>query len=275
MLALLQLVLAVAALWFAVWQISGYTRSLDLHLISEQWPLLVVVGVLYSGFYIALAVHWQFITRLLEPNVSKYQWLALFAAQPYKYLPSSFFTFTFRAKYAKQLGLGFKKSSVAQLIENFSMLASAAILAVCSWFILDENWLLAGAAFIGGIGTFILTFDVAVKIKIKIHISVRARLIMLGVSSVAWLIAGAAFFFAALILGDALQPINAIGSNAAAVGGGILAVFAPGGIGVREFIYGLFGVSAVVIIAWRLITAVVDLVVGPVAWLAIRFVQNK
>lgn len=274
-LAVLQVLFAVAALVFASWQISQYTSSLEIHLIAVHWPILTLAGVVYVGFYVLLAVHWQFICRQFEPGVSSKQWLAFFAAQPYKYLPSSIFTFTFRAKYAKELGLSFKKSSAAQLVENFSMLTSAAIIALCCWLILYSHWTIAVLFLALGVATFIGCFELIRKTKIKINISIISRITMLSLSALAWILGGLGFLLTANVLGDSIGILGAVGSNAAAVGGGILAVFAPGGLGVRELIYGLFGLSAVAIIAWRLITTIVDVVVGLLAWVAIRHSHNK
>lgn len=274
-LAVTQVILACLAVGIAVRQVGKQTGSIDLHLLVQGLPWLVGAAVAYVLFYALLAVHWQYITKHIEPSVSKYQWLAFFAAQPYKYLPTSIFTLTFRAKYASKLGMGIKKSSLAQLIENVSMLATATAIAVPVWLAIHNQLVFGVICFFVCLLAFVVGFELLSRVKFGIHFPVRKRLELFFIALSAWTVSGVAFFIVTPGLQEPTGVIEAIGANAAAFEAGILAVFAPGGIGIRELVFGLFSIGALSIIAWRLVTAVVDIIVGPLAWIAIRRVTTE
>jgi uncharacterized membrane protein YbhN (UPF0104 family) len=73
-------------------------------------------------------------------------------------------------------------------------------------------------------------------------------------------------------LGLDIDPRLAISANAAGYAVSILAVFAPGGLGVREFTLYLFSVQNPAILLWRLITLAGDLLLGfgAVAYIRLR-----
>ncbi len=268
-----QLLLACLALGLAVRQIGKYTSSLDGGALMHNLGWLLLAAIVYVGFYAVLSVHWQYICRSIDPKTTKYQWLAVFAAQPYKYLPTSIFSLTFRAKYARQLGMNIKKSSLAQLIENVSVLASAVALggfvAIC---VLDSSFALGLIFFVCCLILFVVGLDLSLQILRRQHLKIplRRRVVIFFLSLSGWLVNGVGFYIVAAAFGEHTSLIEAIGANAAAVEAGILAIFAPGGIGVRELVFGLFGIGAVVIIAWRLVTAIVDVVICPISWRVIR-----
>lgn len=275
LLAALQLTLAGLAIYIAASQIGKHADSLDATMLIHATPWLVAAGAVQALFYGVLAAHWQYITKHIEPNVSNSQWLALFAAQPYKYLPTSIFTLTFRAKYAKKLGMSVKRSSLAQLVENLSMLAAATAVVVAIWLSTHDEPALATIAFIVCLTGFVVGFEVLSRVKYGIHFPVKKRLAIFFMAVFAWIVSGIAFFLVIVGLDQQTRLVEAIGANAAAIEAGIIAVFAPGGIGIRELVYGLFNVGALVIVAWRLVTTVVDMIVGPIAWGVIRRVTTK
>ena len=257
----LQLVLALLALGLAMWQIGKYTSSLTFD-ISSQWPNIASALVMYIAFYGVLAIHWGYVSNLIDSSNARHQWLAFFASQPYKYLPSSIFTLTFRAKYAKQLGMSYKKSSIAQFVENYSMLASATVVMAAGWLVLHVHIAAAALVAILGAGIFVLSLHFIKKLPVAPNQAIRIFIL----SSFAWCVAGLGFF----LLDSSLGFISALTANSTAFAAGIAAIFAPGGLGVRELIYGIFTVTASTIVMWRLLTAVVDIVVGVTAWTLIR-----
>jgi uncharacterized membrane protein YbhN (UPF0104 family) len=78
----------------------------------------------------------------------------------------------------------------------------------------------------------------------------------------AWIFSGIAFYLIIKGSGQNISFSTAISANAAAMGLGILAIFAPGGIGVREFVYNKFSLALPGIVLWRLFTLVIDICVG-------------
>lgn len=263
LLLIVQAVFYGALIWFVVQRFDKLVASIDLGILLER-PLHVAASIIFFLlFYGLLAVHWKLVCDKYEKYPQDQQWLSFFASQPYKYLPSSVFTFSSRAVYAKKLGLPMKQSSAVQLIENFNILGSAFCTAIL--FLLFNT-----APVLGAVASVLLlaaligiTFIPAVKLpKTALSISGRYYVRLLLLALAAWLSAGVAFYFIILATGSGISFVSAVAANAIAVGLGIVAVFAPGGIGVREFIYNKFSIGTTAIVLWRLLTLVVDLAVG-------------
>jgi uncharacterized protein (TIRG00374 family) len=126
------------------------------------------------------------------------------------------------------------------------------------------------------VGLTAVSFIPMVKLpKTALTISGRlwVRLFILPV--LAWLSAGTAFYLMVMATGQQLDFVTAVTANAVAVSLGILAIFAPGGIGVRELVYNKFGVASAGIILWRLMTLMVDVLVGLVAIYWVKRLSKK
>lgn len=259
----LQVVFYVSIVWFIIRRFDSLTATIDFGVLWSK-PFYVMLSIVcFLGFYGLLARHWQLICRKYDKFPQSQQWLSFFASQPYKYLPSSVFTFSSRAVYAKKLGLPIKQSSAAQLIENLNVLSAALSVSVLfmAYHAAAIFGLLLTALLIIGLmsACFMPVFKVP-KTAIKISGSEWVQLFVLPL--IAWLLAGTAFYLIVLASGQPVEFVSAVAANAAAVGLGILAIFAPGGIGVREFIYDKFGINGTGIVAWRLLTLVLDVIVG-------------
>jgi uncharacterized membrane protein YbhN (UPF0104 family) len=199
--------------------------------------------------------------------------LSFFASQPYKYLPTSIFTFSFRAKYSKELGLGLKDSSLSQLIENLIIISSAIYLSATLFFFKESLLAFAIVILIPLFGLVFLPNNFNFKFKSyerTISKSVLAKSITISV--VAWLFSGASLYLLALSYGFSNSVISTMLANGIAYPSGIIAFFAPGGIGVRELVYDWFGVAAGLIILWRILTFVMDFLLG---FTAIIFIKLK
>lgn len=242
--------------------------------LTVSWIYVVASGALFLVFYALLSLHWHYASRLVVGDAPLNQWLAFFASQPYKYLPTSLFTFSFRGVYAKKLGMSFKKSSVAQLLENSSLIISnifiAAVLVISR-----VNPLFSVLACIAAgvlVWMMLKRETVGFSLKGREYSVLSVKLVQLvALSAVAWLLAGAAFVLLNHALGVQINVINLVLANTLAFSLGILAIFAPGGIGIRELVYDFFGVAAGAIIAWRLLTFILDCMVGLLAMVAIRY----
>lgn len=272
----LQIGFYIAVIWFVIQKFNHLTASLDRGSLFDR-PLLIVLSALcFVFFYCLLSVHWKLLCDKYVKFPQHHQWLSFFASQPYKYLPSSVFTFSSRAVYAKKLGLPLKQSSAIQLIENFDLLLSG--LGVSLLFLIYHMSMTAGIAVTaaGLLGLGIIAIIPAVQIpKTAITISGREWVRLFTIPVLGWIGTGTAFYLLVLATGQHLDFVSAVAANALAVSLGILAIFAPGGIGVREFVYNKFKVANPGIILWRLLTLIVDIVVGTIAIYWIRSLQKK
>lgn len=266
-----QLGLFVALLFFFWSRISDLASNLDWSIVPRHLPEVLLVMLLVCVFYGVLSVHWLFTCRLVDPKTDKVQVLSFFASQPYKYLPTSIFTFSSRARFSSRLGMSLKKSSAAQLVENFNLIGSALGLGVAIYVLQHSLLFFIGLALVTLIILFALWYKKEVYIsKFKKSISIRSWMVTLSISLCAWVISGLGFALTAHVFGSPTTTINMIAANAIAFGASILAVFAPGGLGVRETIFTYFSVALGAIVMWRLVTMLLDGFLGIIAALAIR-----
>jgi hypothetical protein len=222
-------------------------------------------------------MHWQKMCEIVNDGSGERQYLAFFASQPYKYLPSSIFSFSFRAKFAKDLGIGVKKSSIAQLLENADLVISGFFVAIIGYAYARSYWtglvwfLLSGLSIV-----LIYFFSKGTKINIKnmrIRPDFLIKAFITGV--IGWVLAGTSFYILSQSLKQTLDIFDAISVNTLSYIAGLLAVFAPGGIGIREAVFSLFGIVPMLIIGWRILTFLVDMLAGFSAIIYIRYWVKK
>jgi uncharacterized membrane protein YbhN (UPF0104 family) len=273
---LVSLVLTGLLLVFSYLYISDIIGKIDQGSLSLNWPLLVCSGVLFIIAYVIFSVHWLLACRILDPKITADQQLAFFASQPYKYLPTSAFTFSFRAIYARKLGVGFKKSSAAQLFENTSLITASITLFGLSYFFSDNKAIFLLLLALGGLTFFLVIKIGSLKLTIKnnrLVVSTKHLLGMFFVAIAAWIAIGLSFVVLSLGLGLPVNLLEHIAANALAFALSILAVFAPGGIGVREVVYSSFGINPAAIIYWRIMTFILDFALGVAAIIKIRLLK--
>lgn len=273
LLTVLQLVFLSLVAWFIVSRLDELYAAVDTSLIRENPSLILLSVVLFLAFYSVLAIHWMGVCRLVDSENYEKQWLAFLASQPYKYLPSSVFTFSARASYAKKLGTTIKKSSLAQVVENGNILLGALCISII--FLAYNYSVLLG---IGATLVMIFLMGAVIAIprlkipKTSLEVSGREWLNLFLLTLIAWVIAGGSLYFLNKAVGDNVSFVSIVAANSIAMGLGIVAIFAPGGIGIREFIYAKFSIGAPVIILWRLLTLLIDVVLG--VW-AIILIKNN
>ncbi|TXG76635.1 hypothetical protein E6P97_03205 [Patescibacteria group bacterium] len=255
----------------------GYGRTLladvDFTQLNAVW--LVLSGVGFILFYGCFSFHWAKIARLIDATASPLQPLAFCASQPYKYLPTSIFTFSFRAKYAKELGMSVKNSSYAQLLENINILASGIFVAATGALLYVH--ILSGVLLM----VFVLFLSLIIWRQkfvwrapyFKRIIPIYKMIPVIGIMILAWLCGGLAFWAANAALGFSPDVRLAIAANAAGYVASILAFFAPGGIGVREWVLATFSIASMPILLWRMITFIGDVVIGFSAIVVIKRVK--
>jgi len=268
----ISLILTISVFYFAYKYVTGLINNGELNGLTLRWDLLVVAGIIFFISYLVFALHWLKVGKTIDKTVNNKQLVAFFASQPYKYLPTSFFTFSFRAKYAHDVGMTLKNSSLAQLVENVNRILSG---------------FLVGALFysfeksIGAFLILILSLLVAyILIPNRVHVKFRKKekyfaKVELGINfllaCVAWIITGVAFWLVGHSLGFSPQLYVFVAANAVANVIGTIALFAPGGIGVRELVLIFFQVANPIIVVWRLVTFVCDMVFGFAAVLLLKY----
>ena len=246
-------------------QINDFNTSI------QRFLLAVLFMIIYYSLF---ALHWYFISCSINKQLNIKQSLAFFASQPYKYLPTSLFTMSFRAVYAKKLGMNLKESSVAQLIENFNIIFSGILLGLLLFAL--EYDIATGLLFITITTILIICMNLwDFKIKIpktnrEVSFKKESRMIVLCIAG--WLFSALAFY---TISNEQSTFLLAGSAHSCSIASGILAVFAPGGIGVREFVLSNFGIAAYSILVWRVFTLFADLLLGLITIGFIKFKYSK
>lgn len=270
-----QLLLTVLLVIFIVSKAGEFMSQVDWQAIASSWVFILIAGGFFVCGYIIMANHWLAVCRIIDPKSSNKQTLAFFASQPYKYLPTSLFTFSSRATFASKLGLGLKQSTEAQVIENVNLIGSSLISGAVLLLFIYNFWLglLATVVIAAVCGT--IWYKKFIKVPFtKYNLDLRKWLKSLAIVSLGWFVIGFGFFVITSGIEGRFEPILAIAASDLATGLGILAVFAPGGIGVREFVFQYLTFASGTILIWRLTTFVVDIVIGICAGLAISRSQR-
>ncbi len=265
-LGVLQAVLTVAVVAVLLMKAHDLRSQIVFSPTIPHVALVVLSGALFGLFYMIMSYHWLTAVRIFKPSTGKRVALSFFASQPYKYLPTSLFSFSFRSKFAKDQGLALPDSAKAQLVENGSMIASGFLSAGLA-LVLIYNYLLGTAvvAAVAGVlyAIFMSSYTISLRLR-KSHFSRRlSKLVpLVGLAVAGWCTAGLALWTLSLTVSGSVGVLQSVTANSLAFSASILAVFAPGGVGVREVIYAYFGVALTVIVMWRLLTLMLDIVFG-------------
>lgn len=271
----IQLILTILLVVFIVAKAGDFLDQVDWQLIIDSWPFVLIAGAIFVCGYIVMAKHWLAVCRIVDPKASSNQTLAFFASQPYKYLPTSLFTFSSRATFASKLGLGLKQSTEAQVIENVNLIGSSLLSGIILLLFIYNFLVGTAAAAIVVAVCLAIWHKKSIKIPlIKYNLELREWLKSLAVAAFGWLIIGFGFFVITSGIEGRFDPILAIAASDLATGLGILAVFAPGGIGVRELVFHYLTFASSTILIWRLTTFIVDIAIGVWAGFAISRSQR-
>src|SRR5665811_1633710 len=96
---LVNIILIVGVFYFAYVYGTSLLKKTDFSGVVDNWWILTLAFVCFILFYTIMSFHWLKVCRIVEPSTKPIQTLAYFASQPFKYLPSSIFSFSFRSKY--------------------------------------------------------------------------------------------------------------------------------------------------------------------------------
>jgi len=246
---------------------------------SPDPSLLAVAVVLCALFYAFVATAWVTLSSTSpEDSLSNRRlYLAFLASQPFKYLPSSLFTFTARMRFAQHAGLTARRAAVVTLLDGLLLIGSGASLWVLGlWPYGTALVLVCGSLTVllwGYVQRCLGWLGRRRGLEAVPHIS-RGVLAKVGtLYLLGWICAGLALVFLASSFGAKMNPTTVreiVGVNAGAFAASIVAVFAPAGLGVRETVLLNGNVAAEAILAWRVMTASFDILGGAVGALALR-----
>jgi uncharacterized membrane protein YbhN (UPF0104 family) len=274
----INIALTVALIIFSYFYISSLLDKADFSSVNINILYALLSIILFATSYVFFALNWLISARIFRPNITKYQILVFFASQPYKYLPTSLFIFSSRAVFSKKLGLPIKQSSSAQLVENIILFTANISVFLIFYSFTVNNYLSLGLIFIIVVVFLLIKNKNTIQIKFKKN-KFTINSIELGqaylVSVTGWLITGLAFIAINKSLGLNIDFTNLMAANTIAFFLSMIAFFAPGGIGVREYVYKSFGVSTLAIIYWRIIVFFVDFLVGIPAIVAIKHFEKR
>ncbi|MDE6707528.1 MAG: flippase-like domain-containing protein [Oscillospiraceae bacterium] len=215
-----------------------------------DWFRIIISFLLYFAYIITLASLWHFITKLNQCNIRHFDAvIAYLLSIPGKYIPGKVFLLMARCPAYEKANQSLRKVTVCFFLENICTLLGAAFLFLISLFFFPNDllakymWLtvILIILFFICIHPKIINFFLKILSKIfkkdmiiPMAYSDMLKVVILFIAN--WLVAGSGFF----MLVHAIYPV--IASQWLYIGGiyglstiiGILALFAPSGIGVRE-----------------------------------------
>lgn len=231
-------------------------------------------------FYITLSIGWILTLGLYTNNNNPKSVFAFFSSQIFKYMPSSIFSFSSRVYFAHKLGSSTSCALNAIIIENALMISSAFIVYIA----LTMNSIYTAILILGIILLYCLYRYLNSKISAPIIkkflpprlISFSRYIFLWLIYFISWIIAGLSleyFLLSTNISSIGLSTIIAFQSLSYALS--ILAIFAPGGIGVREFVLLSAKIPQPIIIYWRAFTFCLDVIVSVISLILQYFVKRS
>jgi hypothetical protein len=265
---LAQLLLA-AALVFVVLRARSLWHGSHIDWSHVGWVALAVALVLGAVGTAAGALIWLAILRGLGARTER-RWVWLFfQSQLGKYIPGSVWQYAGRTAVARTYGLPVRTVAMSLPIE----FVAAAIAAGATGAFLLGWW---GAAVIAAAAIVLLVIERPARVRaVAVPATIRATLLYVPV----WLVLGASFWFCAhgLVGAPAEDLAFYMGAFSIAWLAGLVAIYAPGGIGVREavlvaFLGGRIGAADALVVAAasRLILILVDVLLAGIATAALR-----
>jgi glycosyltransferase 2 family protein len=266
---LLAQILLVAALVFVALRARSLWHGSHVDWSRVDWVALAGALVLGAAGTAAGAVIWLAILRGLGVRTER-RWAALFfQAQLGKYIPGSIWQYAGRAAVARSHGLPVRAVALSLPIE----FVSAAVAAGATGAFLLGWW---GAAVVAAAAIVLLVLGRPARVRaLTVPTTLRATLLYVPV----WLLLGVSFWLCARGLVSVPVEDLAFYMGAFAIGwlAGLLAVYAPGGLGVREAVLvallsGRIGAADALVAAAasRLILILADLGLAGIATAAMR-----
>jgi uncharacterized membrane protein YbhN (UPF0104 family) len=266
-------ILLLAGLVFVVLRVRSLWHGSHIELARVDWPSIAGAFVLAGAAVIATGFIWLVILERLGAH-TRPRWTAIFfQAQLAKYIPGTLWQYAGRITLARARGLPTRLVARSMPIELGASLAGAGI---TSLFLLGVWGIpIAGAVAAGCFIVAIRTRGATTQLRRDISTCTLATpiyaVVWVAVGSTFWLIASA---FLAISLGQ--LPFYT-GAFAAAWVVGVIAVYAPGGLGVREgVLVGLLNSrlgsadALVIAAASRVLLTLIDVAIAGVAFVILR-----
>ncbi len=216
---------------------------------SLDYPLMALAFALWLGGYFLFALGWSLVLRALGNPIG--WWKAsrvFFLSQGLKYIPGSVVYAFGRVYLAQEAGVRAVPAAVGLALESLLALATAllvflALLPLGLWRDLPAP--LIAAALVGTVAIVVSLPVVLRKLSIlwakkgAVDLSYSALVLLSGFYIFIWLVVGLACYVSLLSLGQEANIgfFQVLGLYALSWAAGLVAVFAPGGVGVRD---GLF-----------------------------------
>lgn len=247
----LKIVFGVLVVVFLAWYFLKNRDEFSEKIMNVNIGIFIVSMLFYFVYKITLASLWHYITKIngcsikYEKAVTSYLYSILG-----KYIPGKVFMLAARLTYYKEEEAPLSKVTVCFFIENVCTLLGAAMLFIVSLFFfpneLLENYkwltLLLIAAFFVCIHPKIINFVLRLigkifkkNLEIPMKYSQMLKVVLLFIGN--WLIVGFGFFILTKSIYPAAewsQMLYCAGIWGVSAIMGILAIFAPSGLGVRE-----------------------------------------
>jgi hypothetical protein len=277
-----QLLLAVALVFVALRLRSIWHRS-HVDLGNVGWASMAGAGLLTLCGVVASAFIWLRILRRLGVTTRR-RWVAVyFQAQLGKYIPGSFWQYAGRVALARAYLVPFRPLAVSLPVELAGSVAAAALVSM----LLLGRWGLLGAALLvavlhvlgGRLWSGRIARLVGGDTGQEVRVAVSAAVSAVPFYAATWVAVGSGFWLVArAMLGVAASDfLIYVGAFTAAWLVGLFAIYAPGGLGVREallvvILRGRIGTADALVIAAasRVIFTLVDIFVALIGVLILR-----
>lgn len=235
---------------------------------------LILSVFMFFVFYFLLSVGWQKVLSLYskDKEIIIPIRMSFFASQIFKYLPTSLFSFSSRIYFLKKVGINVAMSINAIILENAFIIISSLLV----FLLFSFNWaisIIIIVSIIIGYYAYLFLLNMHNKGKVLFSkllfflpeekISKKQYVSLWFIYIISWLFAGLSLYFLQFAIGETSVNIYSIVSfQSMSYSASILAIFAPGGIGVREIVLQKANLSDVSILIWRVGTFIFDIIVG-------------
>jgi glycosyltransferase 2 family protein len=246
-----QVVLFAIIAWFVYQSLSKGLASSNFLQLRFDWRWLAASWVLLACYYALYTLGLDMVMRALgSPSTLPKAFKLNFASNLGKYMPGGFWPALGRVAMAPSMSLSRAHAAVSLVLEaGYSTAGGLIVFAVSLAFggrlpqgTAPWMWLALAAALVLCLHPAI--FGAALRWAFRLarveheppRLGYGTTLGLVALYAVSWLVAGAAFqcFTYALVEGAAGNTLAYAGAYAAASIAGLLVLFAPGGIGVRE-----------------------------------------
>lgn len=235
--------LILAVLGYALYRSRAQFQQASFSL--DYW-LLALSFFLWLGSYLLFALGWNLVLKSLGDNVGWWRASRVwFLSQGLKYIPGSVVYALGRVYMAQEEGVRGMPAALGLAMESLLALATA-LLVFLALFPLglwaDLPFPVIGAALVALVATAVSLPLVLGRLSDlwpkmgKVSLNYKALALLFGFYLLIWLVIGLACYFSFRSLGQgfSLGPLQVLGLYSLSWAAGFVAIFAPGGVGVRE-----------------------------------------